>query len=174
VNNVLGMNIQLAERKNIQVDIDISETMPLIYVDKDMIGEVILNLYSNAVKYSPENTRIEIMADVTENSISIQVIDNGYGISEESLPKIFAKFYRVTDNEKIRDITGSGLGLALVKEIVEIHGGNVEVISKLGAGSTFTVKLPLVNPPPTPAVQTAATHDYDESSSLFEAPDSMD
>lgn len=174
VNNVLGMNIHLAERKNIQVDIEISETLPLIYVDKDMIGEVILNLFSNAVKYSPDHTRIEITAEVTENSMFVQVIDNGYGISEESLPKIFAKFYRVTDNEKIRDITGSGLGLALVKEIVEIHGGTVEVISKLGAGSTFTVKLPLVNPALTAAAQTTATHAAEESASIFTTADPND
>jgi len=70
------------------------------------------------------------------------VKDTGYGISENSLPHIFDKFYRVTDNEEVQDVMGSGLGLPLVKEIVEIHGGTIEVQSVLSKGSTFSVNLP--------------------------------
>ena len=74
--------------------------------------------------------------------IIIEVKDEGYGISKQSLPKIFNKFYRVTDNENVREITGSGLGLSLVKEIVEIHGGSIWVESELGKGSTFYFTIP--------------------------------
>lgn len=146
VSNVLGMNIHLAERKHIQVNIDVPTNLPVINLDKDMIGEVILNLFTNAVKYSPENSSIDIKARETNRAVEILVIDTGYGISGESLPRVFDKFYRVTDNEKIREITGSGLGLSLVKEIVEIHNGTIEVQSELGVGSTFTVRLPYEDP----------------------------
>lgn len=142
VSGVLGMNIHLAERKKIQVNIDVSKDIPLIKLDKDMIGEVVLNLYSNAVKYSPENSKIDIKAWKENDFLKIEVADTGFGIAEESLPKIFNKFYRVTDNEKVREITGSGLGLSLVKEIVEIHNGTISVKSRIGKGTTFLVKLP--------------------------------
>ncbi|MCH7679112.1 ATP-binding protein, partial [candidate division KSB1 bacterium] len=72
----------------------------------------------------------------------IDIEDTGFGISEDSLPHIFDKFYRITDDEKVQDITGSGLGLSLVKEIIEIHGGIIKVKSKLGHGSRFTIILP--------------------------------
>ena len=146
VSNVLGMNIHLAERKNIHVNIDVPNDLPVINLDKDMIGEVILNLFTNAVKYSPEKSSIEVTACEINNVIVIKVIDSGYGISKEALPRVFEKFYRVTDNEKIREITGSGLGLSLVKEIVEIHNGTIEVKSELGVGSTFTIRLPIEEP----------------------------
>lgn len=143
VMNVLAMNIHLAERKEIRVNITIPYDLPEVLVDKEMIGQVILNLFTNAIKYSPENTTIEINGSADSNYVSVQVIDQGYGISEKSLPKIFDKFYRVTDDERVKEVTGSGLGLSLVKEIVESHGGTITVTSKLGQGSIFTIKFPL-------------------------------
>ncbi len=143
VMNVLAMNIHLAERKQIQVNITIPYDLPEVFVDKEMIGQVVLNLFTNAVKYSPEKTTIDINGSADSDYVCIQVVDRGYGISEQSLPKIFDKFYRVTDNDKVKEITGSGLGLSLVKEIIESHGGTITVTSKLGTGSTFSIKLPL-------------------------------
>lgn len=157
VSNVLGMNIHLAERKNIIVNIHLSADLPLIMVDMEMLGEVILNLYSNAVKYSPENSTIEIIAKKVGNMLEIQINDNGYGISKESLPRIFDKFYRVTDNEKIRDITGSGLGLSLVKEIIELHDGTIKVNSKINEGTSFLIRLPLQE---SVKNETEYSHDY--------------
>jgi two-component system phosphate regulon sensor histidine kinase PhoR len=145
VMNVLAMNIHLAERRAIQVNIAIPYDLPEVFVDKEMIGQVLLNLFTNAVKYSPEKTIIEINGSADADYLSVQVADQGYGISEQSLPKIFDKFYRVTDNEKVKEVTGSGLGLSLVKEIIESHGGTVTVTSRPGQGSTFTIKLPLLN-----------------------------
>jgi signal transduction histidine kinase len=77
-----------------------------------------------------------------QNAIHFDVSDTGFGIPEAALPHIFDKFYRITDNEDQRDVTGSGLGLALVKEIVELHGGSINVESTAGKGSTFFVILP--------------------------------
>lgn len=143
IDKVLDLNIHQAGRKKIQVNIELPDELPIIMVDKEMIGEVILNLFSNAIKYSPEGSKVSILVSKTNASLRIEVKDTGYGISKKSLPRIFDKFYRVTDNEKIRETTGSGLGLALVKQIVELHNGNVYVKSKLGKGSSFTVTLPL-------------------------------
>lgn len=142
IEKVLDFNSQLAEKKRIRVMFDAPLEMPILNLDRDMMEQVILNLYSNAIKYSPEAASVTIRLRDNEKDVTIEVEDTGYGISESALPHIFEKFYRVTDNEKVVDITGSGLGLALVKEIVEIHGGRVHVESALGKGSTFRLILP--------------------------------
>jgi two-component system phosphate regulon sensor histidine kinase PhoR len=142
VDKVLDVNLHQAEKKGIAVSVKVSPNLPLVFGDRDMLEQVILNLFNNAVKYSPENTAIEIRLKERENEVIVEVEDNGYGISEKSLPRIFDKFYRVTDNEKVREITGTGLGLSLVKEIVEIHDGTIAVKSKLGEGSTFSFTIP--------------------------------
>jgi signal transduction histidine kinase len=107
-----------------------------------MIGEVILNLFSNAVKYSPQGKRIAIDVEENDDEQIVRVIDEGYGIPEKALNKIFEKFYRVPDNEHTQEITGSGLGLSLVKEIVELHDGSISVDSVLEKGSTFSFTVP--------------------------------
>ncbi len=142
VDKVLDVNLHQAEKKGIVVSVKVSSNLPLVLGDPDMLEQVVLNLFSNAVKYSPENTAIEIRLKERESEVLIEVEDNGYGISEKSQQRLFEKFYRVTDNEKVREITGTGLGLALVKEIVEIHGGAIAVHSKLGDGSTFSFTIP--------------------------------
>ncbi len=142
IDKVLDINLHQAEKKGIVVSVKVSPNLPLVIGDVDMLEQVALNLFANAVKYSPENTAIEIRLKERENDVLIEFEDNGYGISEKAQQRLFEKFYRVTDNEKVREITGTGLGLALVKEIVEIHGGNITVQSKLGEGSTFSFTIP--------------------------------
>jgi signal transduction histidine kinase len=142
VDKVLDVNLHQAEKKGIAVSVKVSPNLPLVLGDADMLEQVILNLFTNAIKYSPENTAVEIRLKERENEVLVEVEDNGYGISEKSQQRLFEKFYRVTDNEKVREITGTGLGLALVKEIVEVHGGTISVKSKLGEGSTFSFAIP--------------------------------
>lgn len=142
VEKIVDFNGQLAEKKNISVELEVPPEISHIQADRDMMEQVFLNLFSNAVKYSPENASVRIRVRESNEDMIVEVEDTGFGISEQSLPHIFDKFYRITDNEKVVDITGSGLGLALVKEIVEIHGGYVEAKSRLGEGSTFLVSLP--------------------------------
>ncbi len=141
IEKVLDFNSQLAEKKKIRVSFESPAEVRSIMVDRDMIEQVILNLYSNAVKYSPEQAKVTVRLFDGDKELTVEVEDSGYGISETSLPHIFEKFYRVTDNEKVLEITGSGLGLALVKEIVEIHGGKIKVESTLGKGSNFSFIL---------------------------------
>jgi len=94
------------------------------------------------VKYSPQGKRIAIDVEENDDEQIVRIVDEGYGIPENSLNKIFEKFYRVPDNEHTQEVTGSGLGLALVKEIIELHDGLVSVDSALGQGSTFSFTIP--------------------------------
>lgn len=142
VDKVLDINMFQSERKNIPVSVKASPNLPLVYADRDMIEQVILNLFSNAIKYSPEHASVELRLRELPADVLVEVEDTGYGISEESLPRIFEKFYRATDNESVREVSGTGLGLALVKEIVELHGGKITVSSVLGKGSVFSFTLP--------------------------------
>ncbi|MFQ5823764.1 MAG: ATP-binding protein [bacterium] len=145
VQKVLDFNAQLAEKKQIKINLEAPETVSNISVDRDMMDQVVLNLYSNAIKYSPEESKVTVRIFENKNELGVEVEDTGYGMSETALPHIFDKFYRVTDNDNVRDITGSGLGLSLVKEIIEIHGGKIKVKSKIGEGSKFTFTLPKTN-----------------------------
>ena len=100
-----------------------------------------VNLLDNAVKYSPPKSRITIIAARGDKEITIQFVDNGLGIEEKHLPRLFERFYRV-DKARSRQIGGTGLGLAIAKHIVQSHGGSIEVASTLGKGSVFTIHLP--------------------------------
>ena len=142
IESILEMNMYLAERKGMEVNLNIPEELSTVWVDREMMGEVILNLFSNAVKYSPEGKTISIEVEDKEDEQLIRIIDQGYGIPEKALNRIFDKFYRVTDSEHVQEITGSGLGLSLVKEIIELHDGSIWVESKIGEGSTFTFSIP--------------------------------
>jgi signal transduction histidine kinase/CheY-like chemotaxis protein len=112
-----------------------------VNVDMPRIRQVMQNLIGNAIKYTPENGRIDIRTQPQNGLVWIKVSDSGLGIPEEDLPHIFDKFYRVQADDRV-DIQGNGLGLAIVKAIVEQHGGQVKVASVLGEGSTFSFCLP--------------------------------
>ncbi|WP_438444467.1 ATP-binding protein [Gorillibacterium sp. sgz5001074] len=119
-----------------------AEDGPLMVLgDRDRITQVLHNLISNAVKYSPGAEAVDILASREDGYIRIDVKDYGLGIPEDAKPMLFSKFYRV-DNTDRRQIGGTGLGLAIVKEIVEAHGGRLSFESVLGDGSVFTVFLP--------------------------------
>ena len=105
------------------------------------IEEVISNLISNAIRYTPEEGNIEVSARMEEGYVCIQVSDSGFGIPEAEADRIFDRFYRIK-NEKTRLITGTGLGLSIVKSIVEAHNGMIQVDSELDRGSAFSVFLP--------------------------------
>jgi PAS domain S-box-containing protein len=142
VQMVVGNNSYLASRKGILVEIHESSKNMFINADSGMMEQVFLNLFSNAIKYSPDNTRIDIVFKSNEENISVEIHDQGFGMNAKALKKIFEKFYRVTEDEKVRDIPGTGLGLPLAKQIIEMHNGRIEVESKVDRGSVFSVWLP--------------------------------
>jgi len=111
-------------------------------IDTDAISQVLLNLLNNAVKYSDKEKYIGVKVSKNSELAMISVTDHGVGISKEELKKIFEKFYRVS-TVRTKETPGSGLGLTLAKHIVEAHGGTIEVISEVGKGSRFTIRLPL-------------------------------
>lgn len=130
----------LARSKNIEIR---SELEPLFStkMDVDLIRQVLTNLVENAIKYSPTGTSVLITSEERDGKIIVQVSDQGPGIPEDELPNIFMKFYR-SRNAKGSTIKGSGLGLYLAKYFVGLHKGQIQVDSRLGEGSTFTVELP--------------------------------
>lgn len=117
-----------------------SETL-LLNVDAQLLTQALSNLLSNAIKYSPPRTTVVIAAEISHTGILISVQDQGYGIPEASRERIFEKFYRL-ERDASSDVIGTGLGLPLVKEIVEQHGGRITFESAPGSGSTFTIHLP--------------------------------
>jgi signal transduction histidine kinase len=133
-----------AEEKNIEIIGQKPIIFDQVYVDRDMISQVIVNLLSNAVKYTPSggSVRIETEVDEIASLVRVSVADTGVGIPEDEIEHVFDKFYRVGANKE--QAKGTGLGLNLVKQIVEkVHDGRVFVTSKVGVGSTFGFELPL-------------------------------
>jgi signal transduction histidine kinase len=128
-------------QKGIKFNSHFSADIPHIAIDKNAMEQVINNLLDNAIKFSSGKIVVEIIVEKDENSLFIKVRDNGIGIHKEDLNKIFEKFYRGR-NAPMHTSTGTGLGLTLVRQIIEAHGGEISVDSKVGSGSTFTIILP--------------------------------
>jgi signal transduction histidine kinase len=112
-----------------------------LMIDEVLISRILLNLLSNAIKYSPEGGNIRLELSCEDDQVRLQVSDQGMGISDADLQNIFKPFYRARE---VQHISGSGLGLSIVKDCVERHQGRMAIESSPGRGSTFTVILPLV------------------------------
>lgn len=122
--------------------LDIAPALPAVRADTNRLQQVLSNLLSNAIKFSPHGGEIVVGARVEAPQVTVWVADHGVGIPLEAVPKLFTKFFRV-DNSDTRNIGGTGLGLALVREIINAHQGQVWVESTLGSGSTFFFSLPI-------------------------------
>ena len=111
--------------------------------DRGLLKQLFLNLIENSVRYTPQGGVVSIASEVNDEEALLSVSDSGIGISEEHLPHIFERFYRV-DKARSRSEGGSGLGLAICQQITELHQGRIGVRSTEGKGTTFTVTIPLV------------------------------
>ncbi len=129
-----------AQETDIQIRVDVPGDMPLMEADRDKIKQVLLNLLSNAIKYNRPHGSVIITASFDERNLSITIQDTGIGIPEESIPHLFEKFYRVREHEG--KTGGTGLGLSISKQIIQGHNGRIEVRSKMGVGTSFTVEIP--------------------------------
>jgi signal transduction histidine kinase len=129
-----------AQEDRIQIRVESPEELPLLEADRDKMKQVLLNLVSNAIKYNRPNGSVILSAEIINGDMALHVQDTGMGIPEESLSHLFEKFFRVRENES--RAAGTGLGLSICKQIVRGHDGRIEVKSKVGVGTVFSVFLP--------------------------------
>lgn len=132
------------ERKSQKLFVCIEPDIPEIYGDSDRLIQLLTNLLSNARKFTPVNGHININAEVKKTMLNVSVSDTGIGLAKEDIDRLFDKFFRVEDSAT-RQTNGTGLGLVICRGIARLHGGDIEVASELGQGSTFTLMLPLAN-----------------------------
>lgn len=128
--------------KDQTLHVEVSDILPPIYADPNRVTQVVTNLMSNAHKYTPENGELTIRAIKEKDMLRVDMIDTGFGISEEDQKKLFSQFFRA-ENKAVRAQPGWGLGLSIVKKMVEAQGGEIHFASELGKGSTFTFTVPL-------------------------------
>lgn len=124
--------------KNIDVEIKLCDSAPLVYADQNQITQVLHNLCDNAIKFLNENGRLTVSTVAERECVRVTVADNGKGISEEDLPYIFDRFYKAEKAHTPSGTSGTGLGLSIVKRIIESHGETIDVSSELGKGTSFT------------------------------------
>jgi signal transduction histidine kinase len=141
IENALTLVRERAGRRGIALGLTIDERLGQIQADERKIRQVVLNLLSNAIKFTPEAGRIEVRAAPVDGSVEVSVTDTGVGIAPEDQEAIFEEFRQVGTAAK--KVEGTGLGLALSRKFVELHGGRIWVKSELGAGSTFTFTIPM-------------------------------
>ena len=121
--------------------VDVPGDLPTLKGNADYLERAVANLIDNASKYTPDGGQIRVRANANGQSVTVEVSDNGIGIPQDDIPRIFERFYRV-DRSRSREMGGTGLGLSIVKHVAQVHGGQIEVDSTPGKGSTFRLKLP--------------------------------
>lgn len=142
VENIVQSIVEYAENQGIEIIFDTEIEELYIACDPDKIERIILNLLSNAIKFTPMGGNILVYAKIEQDKFKVSVKDTGCGIPEDKLPTIFDR-YKQVDSSICKNISGSGIGLSLVKNLVKLHGGDVEVKSKLNEGSEFSFTLPI-------------------------------
>ena len=131
-----------AKDENVTLDVNIADNLPLLSADRTGMQAVFVNLISNAIKYTPSGGRVTVELNKEGKFLRIKVADTGMGIEKADMGHIFDKFYRIK-SEQTRSIGGSGLGLSIVKGIVDAHRGTIHLESEVGKGTMIIVSLPL-------------------------------
>ena len=129
------------KKKEHKVDCFVTADVPPVYADKDDIERVILNILTNSIKYTKQGGEIKIYVGFVYTDAYIKIIDNGIGIPEEDLSRIFERFYRV-DKARTRETGGTGLGLSIAKELLDKNGGSIDIKSEVGSGTEVVIKVP--------------------------------
>jgi signal transduction histidine kinase len=127
--------------KALEVNLELEPVLPTVVTDRGKLTQIVLNLLSNAVKFTPDGGSVCLRAKRRDDGVRIEIEDTGVGIAPEQLKRVFEEFYQV-DGSSIREFGGTGLGLALVRRLLGLLGGTIEVRSTPGRGSTFLVDLP--------------------------------
>src|SRR4029450_12641991 len=141
LDNALTLVRERAARRGIALGLTVDERLEQIHADERKVRQVVLNLLSNAIKFTPEGGGIEVRAVPVNGAVEVPVTDTGVGIAPEDQEAIFEEFKQV--GTAAMKVEGTGLGLALSRKFVELHGGRIWVKSELGAGSTFTFTIPM-------------------------------
>lgn len=137
-------NLQIeADKKNQKVECFVTANVPTVKADKDGIERVVLNILSNSIKYTEDGGVIKIYVGFVYNDAYIKIIDNGIGIPEKDLDRIFERFYRV-DKARTRKMGGTGLGLSIAKEILDKNNGRIDIKSKVGKGTEVVITIPTI------------------------------
>lgn len=131
-----------AEKKNQIVECYVTSNVPDVYGDRDGIEQVVTNILTNSIKYTPENGNIKVYVGAVHKDAYIKIIDDGIGIPKEDLPRVFERFYRV-DKARSREMGGTGLGLPIAKEIIEENGGSIDIKSEVEKGTEVIIKIPM-------------------------------
>ncbi len=142
IGNTVELFRQQGEERSIRIDVDLPDHLPLIEAYPSEMEQLFTNLISNAIKYNKDGGKVTVRAEETRGLLRIIVADTGIGMSEEELPHAFDEFYRVSRPET-RYTMGTGLGLTIVRKIVESHSGRISVGDKMNEGTTFVVELPV-------------------------------
>src|ERR1700756_1509827 len=145
IDNALTLVRERAGRRGISLGRAVGDRVAMIRADERKVKQVLLNLLSNAIKFTPEGGRIDVRAAVNGNTVEVSVADTGVGIAPEDQEKVFEEFRQVGTADK--KVEGTGLGLALSRKFIELHGGRIWVKSQIGGGSTFTFTLPVRREP---------------------------
>ena len=142
--SVIGDLAGPVEGRRVQIDVQVEPDACVLRIDSIKFHDALRNLLENAVNYSPDGGHIELAARVTGPHVAFTVADEGPGIPEADLTRVFERFYRV-DKSRSRDAGGTGLGLSIVKHLVELHGGTVRAGNKPTGGAIFTIELPVAS-----------------------------
>lgn len=142
IRQIVTIHKPQADQKQIELTADYPDDLPDVFADRKRVEQIVRNLVDNAIYYTPNGGTVHIQAKASALEVSVIVRDTGEGIDDEHLPYIFERFYRA-DPSRSRKTGGAGIGLAIVKELVQAQGGTIQVESKKGKGSTFTFTLPI-------------------------------
>jgi two-component system sensor histidine kinase KdpD len=151
LSDIIGATVQRASKilQNHQVEIDLEPNLPMVKTDMVLMEQVLFNLFDNAAKYAPQGSRIEVGAAQDNGFVTIRVLDEGDGIPEADLDRVFDKFDRVRRGDRRR--AGTGLGLAICRGLVEAMGGRLTAANRAARkGAVFTIALPASGAPPPP------------------------
>ena len=140
--DVIGNVQPQMTQKQIKFEMEIPPKLPKLFIDKDKIASALVNLLGNAAKYTPEGGSVRLLVECDAQECQFHVEDAGIGIIEDELSKVFDRFFR-SDDSRVQDESGSGLGLAFTQEVVRLHGGRLGVHSELNKGAKFTMVLPV-------------------------------
>jgi signal transduction histidine kinase len=142
ITNAMTLIRERAQRHSIALGLEVDQRLGEFSADERKVKQILLNLLSNAVKFTPDGGRVDVSAKLDTTKVEIAVKDTGIGIATEDQEKVFAEFVQV-GRDYTRKAEGTGLGLALTKRFIELHGGEIHLASQPGKGSTFTVTLPI-------------------------------